>query len=221
MYKETTMKKTLITLSTIVALSVSAHAGGKYVEPEDAPVEAIPATMSPLGLYVGLGAVAAGLSRDCSCGDGSRLKDMTYGGIARIGWDFNNYIGLEGRYLNASIENDFSETEHYGLYLKPQYHVLNQMNIYGLLGYGTTTVDYDNNSGKNSSLSQSGFSYGAGVEYDFGDDENQGEYGRMFDGQGDQENGWGIWADYQHLLSDEGKFSTDSNVFSVGVTYDF
>jgi len=215
------MKKTFITLSTIVALSTTAQAGGKYVEPEDAPVEAIPGMISPLPLYVGIGAVAAGLSRHCPCADGSRLKDMTYGGIARVGWDFNNYIGIEGRYLNASIEDDFSMTEHYGLYVKPQYHVLNQMNIYGLLGYGKTTVDYDDHKGKSSTLSQSGFSYGAGLEYDFGDDESQGSYGRMFDGQGDQENGWGIWADYQHLLNDEGTFATDSNVFSVGVTYDF
>lgn len=217
------MKISKITISVLalMALGNSAYAGGKYVEPQDAPVEAIPSTTYALPLYVGVGAIAAGLSRDCTCADGSRLKDMTYGVLARVGWDFNKYVGIEGRYLNASIEDDFSQTQHYGLYLKPQYHVLDQMNVYGLLGYGKSTVDYNNHKGKSSTLDKTGFSYGAGVEYDLSSDNKEGEYSRAFDGQGDQEKSWGIWADYQYLLGDEGTFNTDSNIFSLGVTYDF
>jgi len=215
------MKNTLVTLSTVVALSVSSYAGGKYVEPESAPIAPIIETVNPLPLYIGVGLVAAGLSRDCPCANSDRLKDTTYGGLLRVGWDFNQYIGIEARYLNASIEEDFSKTTHYGLFVKPQYHVMNQMNVYGLVGYGKTSIDYDNHNGKSSTLDTNGFSYGIGFEYDFGSDESQGQYGRMFDGQGDQEKGWGIWADYQHLLNDEDLFNTDSNIFSVGVTYDF
>jgi len=201
MYKEMKMKKIVINLSTILALSVTSYAGGKYVEPQDAPVEEIPVVINPSTFYIGLGVVAAGLSRDCPCANSNRLKDMTYGGIVRVGWDYNDYIGIEGRYLHASIEEDFSKTTHYGLYLKPQVP-LGSFNMYGLLGYGKTTVDYDNKQGRISTLEKTGFSYGAGVEYAF-------------------TRQWKIWMDYQHLLNDEAKFNTDSNVFSLGVRYDF
>jgi opacity protein-like surface antigen len=214
------MKKILISLTTVLALTTTTYAGGSVV-PQEAEVVPVPAVISPIPLYVGLGVVAAAVSRDCPCMDGSRLKDMTYGGLLRAGWDFNDYIGIEARALQASIEEDFSETTHYGLYLKPQYHVSNQTNIYGLIGYGKTEVDYDNHRGRASTLSESGLSYGAGIEYDLSSDNAEGEYARTFDGQGNQEKGLGIFADYQHLLSDEGEFNTDSNIFTVGLTYDF
>jgi OOP family OmpA-OmpF porin len=215
------ISKIAISFVTIVALGTSSYAGGKYVKPVEAEVVPIPAIINPIPLYVGIGLVAAGLSRDCPCSGDSRLKDMTYGGILRAGWDFNDYIGIEARVLKASLEDDFSQTTHYGLYLKPQYHVMDQMNIYGLLGYGRTTVDYDNRNGRSSTLSKNGFSYGAGFEYDLSADESLGQYDRAFDGQGDQEKGWGIWVDFQHLLSSEGAFDTDSNIATVGITYDF
>jgi len=31
----------------------------------------------------------------------------------------------------------------------------------------------------------------------------------------------GVWADYQNLFHNEGIYNTKTNVFSVGVTYDF
>ena len=196
------MRKIAISIVTLIALGNSAYAGGKYVEPaENAPVEEIPAVVNPLAFYAGLGVVAAGLSRDCPCANTDRLKDMTYGGIARVGWDYNNYVGIEARYLHASIEDDFSQTTHYGLYLKPQVP-FGAFNIYGLLGYGKTTVEYNNHHGRSSTLDKSGFSYGAGLEYALTKE-------------------WRIWLDYQHLLNDEAKFKTDSNVFSLGVRYNF
>jgi OOP family OmpA-OmpF porin len=215
------MKKTFITLTTILALTISSYAGSKNVAPIEAEVLPVPAVINPIPLYLGIGLIAAGLSRDCPCADDTRLKDMTYGGILRAGWDINDYVGVEARALKGAIEDDFSKTTHYGLYLKPQYHVSDAVNIYGLLGYGRTTVDYDNHSGRSSTLSANGFSYGAGFEYDLSDDTKLEQYARSFDGQGDQEKGWGLWADYQHLLNDEGTFNTDSNIFSAGLTYDF
>ena len=225
MYKETKMQKRFkvtklaISIITVLALGSSAYAGGKYVEPQDAPVAPIAETISPLPLYVGLGLIASAVSKDCPCTDADRLKDITYGALARVGWDFNQYIGIEARYLKASLEKDFSTTTHYGIFVKPQYHITNQMNVYGLVGYGQTTVEgCAINDGE---LKEAGLSYGLGFEYDFGSDESQGQYSRMFDGQGDQENGWGIWVDYQNLFHNEGTYNTKTNVFSVGVTYDF
>jgi len=221
MKKEITMKKMTLSFTIAMTLTVTSFAGGKMVAPVDTVVEPIPETINPIPLYLGIGFLAAGLSRDCPCADSSRMKDMTYGALLRAGWDFNDYIGIEARALKGAMEDDFSQTTHYGIFLKPQYHIAEQFNIYGLLGYGRTTVDYDNKKGKTSKLNQNGFSYGVGLEYDLGSDDNLGEYSREFDGQGDQENGWGLWADYQHLLNNKGKFNTDSNIFSTGITYDF
>jgi OOP family OmpA-OmpF porin len=215
------MKKIVISVTTVLALSVTSHAGGKNIVPVDAQVAAIPPKIvSPIPLYVGLGVVAAGLSRDCPCEDGSRLKDTTYGGLVRAGWDVNQYFGLEARGLKTSWEKDFSQTKHYGVFLKPQYHVMDQVNIYGLLGYGKTTIDYSNGR-RSSTLSEKGLSFGVGMEYDFSTDDTSVQYSRAFDGQGDQEEGWGVWIDYQNLLVDEGTFGTDTNIVSIGITYDF
>jgi OOP family OmpA-OmpF porin len=212
--------KIILSLTTAIALTATSYAGSKQVAPVEAEVVPIPAVINPIPLYIGIGLVAAGLSRDCPCTNDSRLKDMTYGGVIRAGWDFNEYFGIEARGLKANIEKDFSKTTHYGLYLKPQYHVSDAVNIYGLLGYGKTTVDYASGS-RSSKLSSSGLSYGAGLEYDFSSDESLGQYARDFDGQGDQEKGWGMWVDFQHLLYNEGVFNTDSNIVTAGITYDF
>jgi len=216
------MKKTMV-YGIVAAISFSsAIAGGKLLAPATAPIAAvIPANeISPLPLYIGLGLVAAGESNDCPCFGGSRIKDTTYGGIVRVGWDFNPYVGLEARYLSSNIEKDVADIEHYGIFLKPQYHFAEQSNLYALVGYGRTNVTGCPVS--RGDIHKNGLSYGIGFEYDFGKDTPQkGRYGRAFDGQGDQEQGWGMWIDFQHLLDDEGVFRVDTNVLSIGITYDF
>jgi len=213
------MKKIILwcTLGCLLVTN-NVNAGGKAVSPAITAVEPIPVKQSPVPVYLGLGLIAAGVSRDCPC-DSDRLKDMTYGVLFRAGWDFNQYFGIEARYMRASLEKDFSTTTHYGLFLKPQYPMTKQSNVYGLLGYGHTEIE--GCAYANRKLVVNGISYGAGLEYDLGDDEDKGEYDRDFDGQGDQEKGWGIFADFQHILGSEGIYNTNSNVGAIGMTYDF
>jgi OOP family OmpA-OmpF porin len=162
----------------------------------------------------------SGTSRDCPCDQetNTRLKETTYGVIGRIGYDFNQYIGVEARAFNASIEKDFAETTHYGIYLKPQYHVSDKLNIYGLVGYGQTEIECDVVG--TTMYDEAGLSVGFGLEYDMSDDEAV-VADRAFDGQGDQEKGWGIWVDYQNLLHNEGTNDIKANIVTAGVTYDF
>ncbi len=214
------MNKIMISALTVTALISTSFAGGKFIAPAVVPVVPIAPMINPLPIYVGLGLVAVNLERDpCACAN-TETDDLRYGSILRVGWDFNNYVGVEARVLKTLEDDAFSETTHYGLYLKPQYHLTTQMNAYALLGYANTTVDYTNGI-QNSTTDENGFSYGAGFEYDFGADESFGTYSRIFDGQGDQENGWGMWVDVQHLLDDAGAVHTTSNILTVGVTYDF
>ncbi len=199
-----------------------ACAGGKVTAPvvaEVKPIPPIPPKISPVPVYIGLGLVAAGVSKNCACGTGKRLKDLTYGSVMRLGYDFNNYFGIEARVLKTFLAKSFSTVTHYGLFLKPQYHISEQSNIYALLGYGHTVATGCKVKGD---LSKNHFTYGAGLEYDFGREKpKNGIYSRPFDGQGDQEQGWGMWVDFQHMLGKEGVYKTNTNVATLGVTYDF
>jgi hypothetical protein len=217
------IKNRVLLLTVAVAFGTQSIAGGgKLMSPVEVPIAPIFPTVNPLPIYVGIGAMAAFISRDpCPCSPNDpNIDDHRYGGIIRTGWDFNQYVGIEARALKTFGSDVFSETEHYGLYLKPQYHVADQVNVYGLLGYGRTTVEYTACTVE-PNVTSNGFSYGAGIEYDLGGDSSEGNYARGFDGQGDQEKGWGLWLDFLHLLSDEGATHTDSNIITAGITYDF
>ncbi|NKQ41183.1 MAG: porin family protein [Sulfurovum sp.] len=212
------MKNTIVKIALSSVLASGLLVAGKGVIETDIPVVPV-VDVNPL--YVGLGLLWSGTSAECPCAVpvNDRRKDTTYGVIGRIGYDFNQYIGIEGRVLKASIEKDFSETTHYGIYLKPQYHVTEAINIYGLIGYGKTKIEFT--CPTISDQSDSGLSVGIGVEYDISSDTDPIATSRAFDGQGDQEKGWGVWVDYQNLLHNKGSYNIKSNIVTAGVTYDF
>lgn len=209
------MKSTIAKIALSSVLVSGVLMAGKDAAQVKTPV----APVSDLsGLYVGIGLVWAGISKDCPCSGDERDKDSTYGGIIRLGYDINQYIGVEARAFKASVEEDFSTTTHYGVYLKPQYHVTDSINIYGLLGYGQTEIDFSCEG--ITDYDDSGVSVGVGIELDLSEDEKVAS-SRSFDGQGNQEEGVGVWVDYQNLLNDEGSSKIKSNIVTAGVTYDF
>jgi len=127
----------------------------------------------PGNFYVG-GALATMAARSNCDGDRVNLfsnedgQDRQTGLTGIIGYDFMNYLGAE---LRASLavagEEDGNEKmQQYGIYLKPNYDVTDAINLYGLLGYSSVNMsdcfllpnaDPDN--------TNSGFSYGAGLDY--------------------------------------------------------
>jgi hypothetical protein len=92
------------------------------------------------------------------------------------------------------------------------------LNVYGLAGYGNTEIDFD--CPTIADYDDAGVSVGFGFEYDMSADSTVAA-SRTFDGQGDQEKGWGVWVDYQNFLNDEGENKIKSNIVTAGVTYDF
>lgn len=217
------MKKftTKVALAALLASGIAV--AGKDVEPAYVPVAPV-VDINPF--YVGLGLLWSGTSRECACAgaekDG-RLKNTSYGFIGRVGYDFNQYIGIEARAFKASIDKNFAETLHYGLFLKPQYQISDKLNVYGLVGYGHTEVKCKNPAladGRSQTFEKDGLSVGIGLEYDLSDDVSV-PTERQFDGQGDQEKGLGVWVDYQNLLRDEGPNKIKANIVTAGVTYDF
>jgi OOP family OmpA-OmpF porin len=211
----------LISLAMATALLTNVYAGDKNSATAESKVAPI-AISVPNPFYLGLGVAGAFLQRDpCPCHpNGKDIKDDRYGIVARIGADYNQYIGVEARWLKT-LENDvFSKTEHYGLYLKPQYPISKQSNVYALLGYGHTKVEMTNGI-LACDIKEDSFAYGIGIEYDLSKDRTNKTFDRAFDGQGDQEQGWGLWIDYTKVLNNASKYHLDASIVSFGITYDF
>jgi len=215
--------KLLILVSTLFFLTSSIYAGakGKGVEKAITEVKEIP-IISPVPFYIGGGPL---WGRYGGCQGNCKYVDVTYGALLRAGYEWNQYVGVEARLLGTVWKEDplGGETfRHAGLFLKPSMPLSEDFNAYGLLGYAWTKTL----TGGNHNLpiiNDSGFSAGIGLEYDLSDKdddkEDGGVYDRAFDGQGDQENGWGLFIDFQRLLIKSGVPNMD--VIGFGITYDF
>lgn len=232
------MKKVNISLMAMFAMSSFIYAGGEiipvpfeeevvFVPVEPPVVVAPPPTLhpSPLpppledigvnGLYVALGLSAVMFDTKCHCASESAPTDKTAGIIARVGYDFNEYIGIEARGIRTNWKSDGGKVKHLGAFLKPMYPVSTDVNIYALGGYAKTTTQ-----GSLRRVNAETFAWGVGAEYDLGSDRaKEGKYDRTFDGYGDQEGGFGLFADYERLVQKSG--SPDLDSINVGLTYDF
>jgi OOP family OmpA-OmpF porin len=204
----------------LALLTTSIYAGGKAVSPVDAQIKPIPEDIS--SFYLGVGMVAAKFH---ACGNGCDYEDLTYGAMLRGGYDFNQYFGIEARYIHTFLDKGplgGVPLQHIGLYAKPQYPVNEEMNLYALLGYGYTK-NLGNGARLNYFNDDNGFSAGIGLEYDLsdkeGDFENGANYDRAFDGYADQGIGWSLFVDYQRLLIKSNV--PDMDAVSFGVRYDF
>jgi len=207
----------------VLILSMSMLHAGKDVSPAVVAVEPIPAEQ-PVPVYIGVGLVYGKYSGCTS--PGCKYEDVTYGAMLRAGYEWNQYFGVEARMLATFWGADplgGEKLQHIGIFAKPMYPLGNDFNVYGLLGYGWTKTTTELSGSLLPTLNQSGFSAGLGVEYDLSDKEDDFEedtlYDRSFDGQADEERGWGLFVDYQRLLIDSNVPNLD--VVSAGVTYDF
>ncbi len=214
--------KIIITKALLICtlLGTMANAGGKTVAPVDA--EVIPIGENISSWYLGTGGVWTKFS---ACSDNCDYEDVTYGAMLRAGYEFNEYFGIEVRVMRTFLEEGpFGGVplQHVGVYAKPQYPMSERINMYGFLGYGYTE-NLGNGARLNYFDNDHGFSAGLGLEYDLSDKEGdfikEGNYNRDFDGDGDQNQGWSLFVDYQRLLIKEN--IPDMDVVSLGVRYDF
>ena len=154
------MPKKIVLAGLLGAFVASASYAGKNVMETESPVA--PVTVP---FYIGVGGVMGMVSTDCACqgAAGVRKYDTTnYGGLLRVGYDFNPYFGIEARALRSQLSQLFATTTHVGLYAKPQLHITDAINVYGLVGYGYTQVDCKFQT--KPLYKGAGWSFGGGIE---------------------------------------------------------
>ena len=238
------MKNIKLSLMVLMALGTFAYAGGDLVtvspyetedveiaeeayvepivepvviEPTPAPVVVAPKPVKDIyanGFYAGLGIAASRYETNCNCAAKSGI-DKTVGVMARVGYDFNKYVGIEARGIKTNWKADGGQVSHAGLFLKPMVPIGDATNIYALVGMAKTKT-----TGHLRTTDAETVALGAGVEVDLSKDTpKDGRYNRAFDGKGDQEKGLGLFADYERMVVKAG--APDLDAVSAGVTYDF
>lgn len=213
--------KIIVKLGLFVLASLSIQAG-KNVVPATQPIAAVEVEeASPW--YLGLGMTRGYFLKTRST---CRYEDITYGGMLRGGYEWNEHFGIEARAIRTLTEegaNGGELLQHIGLFAKPSLPLSDRLNLYGLLGYGWTKSINEGGNGNLPSIDVGGVSWGLGLEYDFSDKESDllagADYDRDFDGHGDQGRGWTVFIDYQKLSVDSDL--PDMSVISIGGRYDF
>jgi len=135
-----------------------------------------------------------------------------YGVTLVGGYYFNQYVGLEARYMRTLSDLDIDSSrpivstndvlENAGLYVKPMYSITTGLALYGLAGYGQSTY-----SNANGDYSENGFQWGLGAKYELS-------------------NGVGFFVDYLDIYSDDNFDNlivpdVQFSATSVGATYTF
>ena len=112
----------------------------------------------PLGLYIagGLTDVAVHPNGKINLFGDEKGQDRQVGFTGRLGYDFMDYLGAELRGTYGIAKDNGNKFKQIGAYLKPNYNVTDEINLYGLLGASKTNVGVG---------SDTGFSYGAGLDY--------------------------------------------------------
>jgi opacity protein-like surface antigen len=213
------MKKLTLSLTTILAMSTFAVAGGDIAPVE--PVVETPMVMEApanTGFYLGLAYGYEKLKIE-RAGGGSLVNEKFGSIMVDAGYKFNQYVAVEGRYWSGiNSNNDLAwrsglpadiTVDAWGIYLKPMYPVSSAFNIYGLVGYGSADATYDlPNAGSITSDSTDGFSWGIGADYAI-------------------TNNWSVFVDYTSVIDGESgntdRIDTDDSLSTVniGVNYQF
>jgi len=200
------IKISVVSLLLGSSLAIAGGTIGKNIEPPVSEVvEVVQEDNS--GFYAGLGYSCLQMDFHNPYMD---IRSMSAMSIT-AGYDFNEYIAIEGRY-SLSLGDSEVETRYVdgdkawdlanaGIYIKPKL-TMDMVTIYGLLGYGQ--FSYDNGT----SYSAAGAQYGLGVSAMATENiEIFVDYRSLFNAE-----------DFDGLSTDE---TVHANSYTVGVNYHF
>ena len=207
------MKSLVLSMATVLTMSSYLTAGGD-IAPIIVPVND-EIVVDDSGFYIGAGLTYNLIySVEHAWFAHANTQDETIGFTGIVGYEFNDYIGVEGRILKTFTERDYSDTTIYSIFLKPQYRFRDverdddddgYLSIYGLLGFGNTYIEgspgdesndysaWPENIGKEM-MNETSFQWGFGLSYTFKDDVEDEDY-RYKDT-------WTIFVDYIASIKD-------------------
>ncbi len=205
------MKKNILSFISIMALSRLAYAGGDMTTVVEPDVEIPESEVKVNPFYVGLGAGELYVNDDVTDEEISVTKLLL-----QAGYQYNEYLSLEGRYAFglgdpdydagnfSSLSNGYTDDlSTWGLYVKPKYPI-GDISLYALLGYGGIILD-DLMDGD---AVEHGFHWGLGARYSFTKEVS-------------------VFADYVSLYDDTGFDNraelddVDADTWTVGFSYSF
>jgi len=205
------MKRIVLSLGAVMALSSFGFAGGDI-----APVPVVVQQDDSQDYwYVGAGFVYNRVyATDSGWFDDSvPTQDQTLGLTGIVGYEYNKYIGIEGRISQSLWERDYADLTTWSIFLKPQYRFQEDdvnsdkyddayFTVYGLLGFGNSYVEGSSGDNTYSAwpdtigkeiMNKTGFQWGFGLSYTFVDT----NYGKRKDT-------WSIFVDYTMTANDAG-----------------
>jgi opacity protein-like surface antigen len=125
------------------------------------------------------------------------------------GYNINSYLSIEARYTKTIGDMDVEglgdlgrEVSNQAIYIKPQYNIVDSVNVYALLGYGELVAR---------DTSGQGFQWGAGLSYDINDNVS-------------------LFVDYTNLYDDtlddvggiyNNNLDAEATAVNIGLTYHF
>ncbi len=124
--------------------------------------------------------------------NGVKTQDETGGFMGLVGYNYNNYLAVEGRVAKSFFKEDYADLINYSIFIKPQYKFLDDerdncedgyTTIYALIGYGSVKVEgTDGNvpGHKGEDITNGGgLQWGLGLSYTFDDeDDDEDEHNR-------------------------------------------
>ena len=146
------------------------------------------------GFYVGLGITALNYDIQCDCPNKS-AKETVVGGMTKIGYNLNKFIGIEARAMKINLKNGRGDITHTGLFLKPMLPLGPVASAYSLVGVAQTK-----SSGEIREINTKNLALGAGMEFGSG-------------------KGVGGFVDYERLIVKSGAPTLDT--VTTGVTFGF
>ena len=199
------MKKLTLSIAAVAAMSTLAMAGGDIAPVEPVVDTPVVAPVTDRGFYVG---AAYGLMGIDYSDPTPYTFDTSHDSIMlQAGYKINPYVAVEGRYWSGSSDdftvagvNFSADVDAWGLYVKPMYPVMEEFDVYALLGYGDTSPEIN---GQGPGYDTDGFQWGLGASYDI--TENV-----------------AVFADYTELYNDtQNNDDMTIDSWNFGVTYKF
>lgn len=162
------MKKLLLPIA-LVATNGLLLAGGdlhKAVEPV-VNIPTVTEEVSENNFYVGVGLAAVSVRDSDVSANLFEVKEGQdrLGNIDLIaGYEFHRHFAVEGRYTTTIAESDSIDTmDSWSIFAKPKYPVTENIELYGLLGYGNVQVEGTDE--YMADVDESGFQWGLGLSY--------------------------------------------------------